>query len=423
MIGWSDKMMNKHLFRLPVWYSWLVAAFVVARRVSFAPNFVGAGISPRQLGRTSMRMTRIPEPGETTLFFGTDQDIPRQRAFNFALWDKHRKNPERYWNWFEGIFIGSTMIQRIKFPLLAIMFTAFLESLYDTYLVPKGWYLLELPIVPFNISASALGLLLTYRLQNTNARYNEARLIWGDIVNTTRDLMQMAHNWGSMDQFSEFASFVALYPAALMCMLRRPSEHDLKIELDRALGAKSALNPKDVELCLKRPAGVNCPMYVLHRMRGMIKQMELGPMERFTMEMNMTRLVVNVGACERILGTPIPVGFSIHTCRYLLLWIFLLPMALQSSLGMGTAAGISVLAFGLLGIEDVGYMLEEPFQVLPLEAMCNKIARESRGLQAANKKEMIIASQESSCMKFEVPKSAPAKGGSTGKPKAKGKGK
>merc|ERR1719424_857150 len=110
----------------------------------------------------------------------------------------------------------------------------------------------------------------------------------------------------------------------------------------------------------------------------MIKQMEIGPMERFTMEMNMTRLVVNVGACERILGTPIPLGFTIHAGRYLMIWLFLLPLALQSTLGMGTAGGISVLAFGLLGIEDVGIMLEEPFEVLPLEAMCNKIARESR---------------------------------------------
>merc|ERR1712224_186725 len=102
-----------------------------------------------------MRMTRIPEPGETTIMIGVDQDIPRQRAFNFAAWDRHRKNPERYIDMVMGIFTGSTMMQRLKYPLLILgMFTS-LITMYDNYLVPKGWPLLEVPIVPFNISASA----------------------------------------------------------------------------------------------------------------------------------------------------------------------------------------------------------------------------------------------------------------------------
>merc|ERR1712232_1487178 len=118
--------------------------------------------------------------------------------------------------------------------------------------------------------------------------------------------------------------------------LREPKAHNLKTELERCLGSKSALTPEDIEKCVKRPAGVNCPLYVLHKMRSIIKEMEVGPQERLCMEMNITRLVVNIGACERILGTPIPVGFTIHTLRYLLVWIFLIPLGLQKELGFGT---------------------------------------------------------------------------------------
>merc|ERR1719183_954819 len=125
----------------------------------------------------------------------------------------------------------------------------------------------------------------------------------------------------------------------------------------------------------------------------------------------MTKLVADVGACERILSTPIPVGYTIHTARFLFLWLLLLPLALEQQLGLGTVFGEVVLGFGLLGIEDIGIMLEEPFCVLPLEAMCNKIARESRGLQAANKKEMITATKESVGMKLAIPKAPPKKAG------------
>lgn len=370
-----------------------------------------------------MRGSKIPEPGETTIFMGADKDIPRQRAFNFGLWDKHRKNPERYWFWFEGVLIGSTMMQRLKYPLLFLIFTTFCISSYDVYLQPTGWFEFDLPIIPFNLSASSLGLLLVFRVEGSNLRYMQARLIWGDIVNVSRDLMQMSHNWGTTEEFADFSAYIALYPAALMCMLRRPEEHDLKVELDRAIGAKSSLTADDIEKCCSRPAGINAPMYILHRMRGLIKQMSLNPEERFAMETCMSRLVINVGACERILGTPIPIGYTVHTNRFLILWLGFIPMALEQSLGMGTVLAEMVLSFGLLGIEDCGIMLEEPFCVLPLEAMCNKIARESRGLQAANKKEMDAAIKESTTMKFAVPKAPPKKAASGGKVKGKAKGK
>merc|ERR1712151_809067 len=116
------------------------------------------------------------------------------------------------------------------------------------------------------------------------------------------------------------------------------------------------------------------------------------------MEMNGTRLIGNVGACERILGTPIPVGFTIHTLRYLLVWLFLLPFAMQKELGFGACLSSVILGFALLGIEDVGIMLEEVFAVLPLEAMAMKIAKEGRALISANKAEMILAMNESTSM-------------------------
>lgn len=56
-----------------------------------------------------------------------------------------------------------------------------------------------------------------------------------------------------------------------------------------------------------------------------------------------------------------------HTCRFLCLWLFLVPLVFWKSCGwFGLPASIAV-AFTFLGIEEIGVTLEEPFYILPLE--------------------------------------------------------
>merc|ERR1712232_1306813 len=43
-----------------------------------------------------------------------------------------------------------------------------------------------LPMGPFTLTSIALGMVLTFRTQNCNARYTEARLLWGAMVNESR---------------------------------------------------------------------------------------------------------------------------------------------------------------------------------------------------------------------------------------------
>merc|ERR1711972_1265340 len=95
-----------------------------------------------------------------------------------------------------------------------------------------------------------------------------------------------------------------------------------------------------------------------------------------------------MGACENVLATPIPVGYTKHTTRFLFLWLTLLPLALQGQLGVGCVFGEQLIAFGLLGIEDVGIQLEEPFSVLPVERIVTKVALESQVLRSKAKTDL-----------------------------------
>ena len=86
------------------------------------------------------------------------------------------------------------------------------------------------------------------------------------------------------------------------------------------------------------------------------------------------RLNDAMGACERLLRTPIPQSYTRHTSRFLTLWCNLLPLALWPALGLGTPLATVFIGFALLGIEDIGVQIEEPFCVLPLWQYAGTVA-------------------------------------------------
>ncbi|EOD17526.1 hypothetical protein EMIHUDRAFT_244080 [Emiliania huxleyi CCMP1516] len=52
-----------------------------------------------------------------------------------------------------------------------------------------------MPPEPIVLPSLALGLLVTFRTNTANARYMEARNLWGEIVNTSRDITRVALQW------------------------------------------------------------------------------------------------------------------------------------------------------------------------------------------------------------------------------------
>ena len=58
-----------------------------------------------------------------------------------------------------------------------------------------------------------------------------------------------------------------------------------------------------------------------------------------------------------------------HTSRFLLWWLTGFPFAAWSSYGWVTPFVTAVVTFLLLGTENIGIQIEEPFEVLPIEAI------------------------------------------------------
>ena len=76
--------------------------------------------------------------------------------------------------------------------------------------------------------------------------------------------------------------------------------------------------------------------------------------------------------------TPTPVSYTRHISRSLMLWLLTLPAC---SVGAGcpwwiTAAGTALVSWLLLGIDDLGMQLEQPYTVMALKSMCEDVQDE-----------------------------------------------
>ena len=55
-----------------------------------------------------------------------------------------------------------------------------------------------------------------------------------------------------------------------------------------------------------------------------------------------------------------------HTSRFLVMWLAFLPFSLWDACHWVTIPASGIIAFLLLGIEEIGVQIEEPFGILPL---------------------------------------------------------
>lgn len=95
---------------------------------------------------------------------------------------------------------------------------------------------------------------------------------------------------------------------------------------------------------------------------------------------SLTALTDTQSSAERVLTTPLPIGYNILISQIVLLYVYLLPFQLYESLGWVTIAGTIAAAYIILGLAAIGNELENPFghdvNDLPLDQYCSELGKE-----------------------------------------------
>jgi ion channel-forming bestrophin family protein len=227
------------------------------------------------------------------------------------------------------------------------------------------------------VPSIVLGLLLVFRTNTAYERFWEGRKAWGSIVNNIRNLSRSI--WVAINE--------------LDLIHRTEKEQALKLLVAFAVATKLHLRSQEVDgrlekfvshlQFIKLQSTNNPPLEIAFWIGDYLQaKQEQGQIDIY--QMNELQKILNgmvdmLGACERILRTPMPLAYAIHLKQLLMLYCLLLPFQVVEELVWWTAPAIALVSFTLFGIEAIGVEIENPFGTdpndLPLDAICNTIER------------------------------------------------
>ncbi len=225
------------------------------------------------------------------------------------------------------------------------------------------------------VPSIVLGLLLVFRTNTAYERFWEGRKAWGTIVNNIRNLSRSI--WVAISEDNPIH--------------RKEKEQTLNLLVAFAVAVKLHLRsqPIDEKLArlvspmqsLKLQTANNVPLEIAFWIGDYLQaKQEQGQISLYQMSelQNILNSMVDaLGACERILRTPMPLAYAIHLKQLILLYCLLLPFQVVEELKWWTAPAVALVSFTLFGIEAIGVEIENPFGTdpndLPLDTICNTI--------------------------------------------------
>lgn len=219
--------------------------------------------------------------------------------------------------------------------------------------------------------------MLVFRTNTAYERFWEGRKLWGSLVNNTRNLSRLI--WVSVievkpedqDKKIEALQLIVAFAIATKLHLRGES---VNIELEEFMSSERYYKLKT----MNHPP-LEIAFWIGDYLQEQTKRETLNLYQLPTLQSLINALVDNLGGCERILKTPIPLAYSIHLNQLLFLYCLLLPFQLVDKLGWWTGVIVALVSFTLFGIEAIGIEIENPFGYdandLPLDAICKTMQR------------------------------------------------
>ncbi|AFY99756.1 bestrophin family protein [Calothrix sp. PCC 6303] len=274
----------------------------------------------------------------------------------------------------------STIILQSKGSIISIVYKHVIAcGTFGLFISILYYYKLPVsqPILQNVIPSIVLGLLLVLRTNTAYDRFWEGRKAWGSIVNNVRNLARQIlvsiQENAPEDRVEKIAilNFLVAFAVTTKLHLRGEKIHN---ELEELVTNRQCLKLKNIN-----HAPLEVAFWIGDYLEQQHRSKRIDSYQLTLMQELINNLVDSLGACERILRTPMPVAYSIHLRQLLLLYCLLLPFQLVQSLGWWTCMITALISFTLFGIEAIGIQIEDPFghdsNDLPLDNICKTMKR------------------------------------------------
>ena len=229
------------------------------------------------------------------------------------------------------------------------------------------------PALPLTIFGSALALFLGFRANSTYQRWWEGRVLWGQMINASRNLVRLCVSVLSAPDAAAVGRSIALrqvaYVHALRCQLRRlPVGVELEPRLD-ADEVAAVVTRTNVANGLLDTTGRAVEQA---RRDGWIDSIQQASVERILVDIANAQ-----GGMERLKNTPLLYQYRFYPNLFTRVFCILLPIGLVETLQYATPVGSTVAGLMFLAVLKIGDELVDPFantiHDLPLDSMCRTV--------------------------------------------------
>jgi putative membrane protein len=277
-------------------------------------------------------------------------------------------------NWFAALALHRSDTFRKLLPMLAAvgMFTWLVNYVEIEYLhLSKQSQVSNLPVM-HSLMGFAISMLLVFRTNTAYDRWWEARKLWGQLVNVSRNVaIKTAASFPQEDHRTRawFALMLGRFAHALKSHLR---SEKTRVALD------DAPHPELQGLDLNKhvPAQIAAMMHMrIHRAH---RDGEISGDQLIGLANDLAAFMDICGACERIKNTPIPYSYSSFLKKFIVIYSLTLPFGFVFSLGNIAIPVVVFIFYVLASLELIAEEIEEPFGAdandLPLDRLSKMIA-------------------------------------------------
>lgn len=214
-----------------------------------------------------------------------------------------------------------------------------------------------------------LSMLLVFRTNTAYERWWEGRKVWGAIINNSRNLaLKLSVIVDDPITRGRFRALIGNQVVAMKGYLRKGVQWEELEETD-----KYPLHAFE-----NRQHLPNAFMQVIYQeVEELYQSKNISGQQLLYLNNELQSFVDNMGACERIMRTPIPYSYSLFLKKIIFLYTFTMPIGFVAEFGYWSTIIIPLVFYTFASIEVIAEEIEEPFgqdaNDLPLNRMSNTI--------------------------------------------------
>ncbi len=285
--------------------------------------------------------------------------------------NKEIENKDEYDNFLKSALAinGSVTPKVLKKVLVATLYATFISLLSLVH----AW--VSVSVSPFEYAGLVMGLVLVFRVNAGYDRWWEARKIWGNVVNSSRNLAIIVMTYtqkNKSDIAKKIVSYTAAMPYLMKNCLRRSDDIS---EIQHLLEAQIY---EELQHAKHKPNFISTKIASL--LSELVDEKALGEFSFLQAESCREIVVDCQGASERILKTPMPFVMAVKSRRFILLFLLMLPFALVDYSIYLNPLITALVSYALFSLDQIGVELQNPFSReklshLPLNDICKTIEK------------------------------------------------